>query len=106
VEEEPKEQSTQKLRYPVLEIISFIFQILAVLVIVGALAVVIIIFVRAEEFDTSVASAMGIIFVIGTIGSAILWALSEIINVFTHIEENTRRTSELLQMKMKIMDEN
>jgi hypothetical protein len=106
VEEETKEQNTQETRYPVLEIIAVLYQVLAVCAIVGALIVVTNIYFRADVFDTGVASTMGIVFVIGIIGFVILWASAEVINVFVHIEENTRRTAELLQKQIEMRNKN
>ena len=104
--EEPEGETNQNSRYPVLETIVFIYQLLAVLAIVGALALILNIYLRADVFDTGVASAIGIVFVISIISSMILWASAEVISVFIHIEENTRKTTELLQMQMKIGNKN
>ncbi|MET0754471.1 MAG: hypothetical protein ABWZ66_13900 [Pyrinomonadaceae bacterium] len=106
MEEEIKEQKTQETRYPVLEIITVVFQVLAVFVLVSALIVVANIYFRADVFDTGIASSMGIVFVIGIIGFVLLWASAEIINVFVHIEENTRRTAELLEKQIEMTNKN
>ena len=103
---EPKEESNQETRYPVLEIIAFTYQALAVLVIVGALVITANIYFKADVFDTQVAFSMLIVFVIGIIGFVILCSLAEFINIFIHIEENTRKTADLLQMQIEMRNKN
>ena len=103
---EPKVENAQETRYPILEIIAFTYQALAVLVIVGALAVAANIYFKADVFDTEVAYPMIIVFVGGIIGFVILWSSAEVINIFIHIEENTRKTADLLQMQIEMKKKN
>lgn len=100
--EEAKVENNHETRYPILEIVGFTYQALAVLVIVGAFAIVANIYFKADVFDTEVAYPMIIVFVIGVIGSVILWSSAEVINIFIHIEENTRKTADLLQMQIEM----
>ncbi len=82
------------------------YQLLAVIVIVGALGGVANTYFEADVFDVKVALTMLLAFGIGIIGFVILWSSAEVINIFIDIEGNTRRTAELLQMQIETKNKN
>ena len=77
-------------RYPALRAISLIYKVLAVLAFLAGLAIGVAQAIKGEPLRAVFSIALGIIYAI------FLWAGAELILVLLDIEQNTRKTAELL----------
>jgi len=82
-------------RYPALRAISVIYKVLAVLALLGCLAVGVVRAIEVKPLEGIFLVAMGIVYGI------FLWAGAELILVLLDIEQSTRRTAELLSERAR-----
>ncbi|MFN8452529.1 MAG: hypothetical protein U0521_28970 [Anaerolineae bacterium] len=96
-----------KRRFLALRIISMIYKILAVFAFIAMIGAIVVVLIDANNFPTieSKLPVIGAAFGSGIVGTLVLLAVSQLIDLLIALEMNTRSTTAMLQQLGRIMKE-
>ncbi len=87
-------------RYPLLEIIAFIFQVVSALTVVAALTLAVKAYIDIEDHTTpAFIYSVGVTLLMGVGIATVVWVVAGVLLILIHIEETTRQLAESLKLR-------